>query len=226
MTSAKHILRLAPPPTPSDQGKTTDLERAKGASVVDETAVVAAVRAGDPAAAMALYRSHQENVRRLLWQLLGPDAELDDVVQQVFLTVADSLHRLTKPGSLGSWIVGITLRTARREIRRRQRWRRHTNLAPGEVVGVTSRAAPASASDHQRVARIFRILDALPVSERIVFVLRFAEGYRLKEIATACDCSLATVKRRIQRARHQVHEQAKQDFWLAPLLEEEENQDA
>lgn len=220
MTSAKHSLRLessvlAPEAAPKD-----DPRDPHAAAARNDRELVAAVLAGDPEAALELYQTHAENVRRLLWQLLGPDPELEDVTQQVFLAVADSLHRLDKPGSLGSWIVGITIRTARREIRRRQKWRRHRDLSPQETPEST---APSTAADQHRVTRTLQILDTLDPAERIAFVLRYAEGYRLGEIATACDCSLATVKRRIGRARSSVHALAQQDFWLAPLLEEQDD---
>ena len=47
----------------------------------------------------------------------------------------------------------------------------------------------------------YRILDTLPEGERLAFTLRFVESMALNEVADACQISLATTKRRIQRAQ-------------------------
>jgi RNA polymerase sigma-70 factor (ECF subfamily) len=41
--------------------------------------------------------------------------------------------------------------------------------------------------------------------ERIAWMLRHVEGLALEEVAEACSCSLATVKRRISAAEAVVH---------------------
>jgi RNA polymerase sigma-70 factor (ECF subfamily) len=46
----------------------------------------------------------------------------------------------------------------------------------------------------------YAILKTMPTSERIAFTLRRFEGMELPQVALACNCSLATVKRRLTRA--------------------------
>jgi DNA-directed RNA polymerase specialized sigma24 family protein len=44
-------------------------------------------------------------------------------------------------------------------------------------------------------------LGALGENDRAAWVLRYVEGYALEEVAILCHCSLATAKRRINKAR-------------------------
>ncbi len=44
------------------------------------------------------------------------------------------------------------------------------------------------------------MLDAMPVDQRMAFVLRYVHGATLVEAADACGTSLATIKRRLSRA--------------------------
>jgi RNA polymerase sigma-70 factor (ECF subfamily) len=60
----------------------------------------------------------------------------------------------------------------------------------------------------------------MPTDLRIVFSLRFIEGMELKEMATACDVSLATVKRRLAAAEERFLDLARKEEALRPWIEE------
>ena len=62
----------------------------------------------------------------------------------------------------------------------------------GSIRPMPTRCAPRAKSTS--------ILDRLPVDERLAFALRYINGLELVAVAAACDVSLATVKRRLQRA--------------------------
>jgi RNA polymerase sigma-70 factor (ECF subfamily) len=63
--------------------------------------------------------------------------------------------------------------------------------------------ADPGATPEQRamLGRLYRVLDELPVELRVAWVLRRAEGEQLESVAKLCSCSLATAKRRIDRAQ-------------------------
>jgi RNA polymerase sigma-70 factor (ECF subfamily) len=52
----------------------------------------------------------------------------------------------------------------------------------------------------QALRSAYQILAGLPAEERIAMALRRLEGMELTEVADACGCSLATIKRRLTRA--------------------------
>jgi RNA polymerase sigma-70 factor (ECF subfamily) len=180
-----------------------------------EEAIVAGLRRGDPEAAAALYDRVQDRVNRIVWRMLGADAEHDDVMHQVFVEALDSASALRNPGSLESWMVGITLNTVRRELRRRRFRRRLFGPEAPEPVDADGTLDPERL---MLLRRFYGALEHLGASERILFTLRFVEGYSLAEAAEAAGCSLAAVKRRLERARRAFAARAARDPVLAAWI--------
>jgi RNA polymerase sigma-70 factor (ECF subfamily) len=162
--------------------------------------IVAAVRAGEGAGAAALYDRHHAYVRRVLLRVLGPDAELHDLIQDVFVAAIDSIASLQEPNALRAWLAGISVNCAHAELRRRtSRGRWLPLFARSELPPVE---APVSTPEVDEAVRAtYHVLRKLSAEERIPFALRFIEGMELVELAAACGVSLATAKRRLARAR-------------------------
>jgi RNA polymerase sigma-70 factor, ECF subfamily len=177
--------------------------------------LVERLQSGDPDAAGDLYDAFRDRVNGLVWRLLGSDSEHHDVVQQVFLNIIGSADRIEDPSALSAWVTRVTVNTVRKELRRRSR--RRLVLVDDELPEPDGEAL--TSEEKTVVQRTYRVLAAMKEEERIVFVLRFVEGETLVEIAAACDCSLATVKRRLATARQHFLRRAQKDFFLAAALE-------
>src|SRR5688572_6282645 len=159
-----------------------------------DAAVVAAIRAGEPAGGAALYDRHQRYVRRVLVRVLGPDADLHDLIQDVFVAAIDSIDRLLEPRALRGWLAAISVNCVRVELRRRTRSR--LRFFPQHELPEVP--APSNAPEVDEAVRAtYRVLERLSPDERIPFALRFIDGMELTEIALVCQVSLATVKRRL-----------------------------
>ena len=61
--------------------------------------------------------------------------------------------------------------------------------------------AAESPEERAHVASSYRLLDRLPVKERVVWILRHVEGETLDAIAALSGCSKATVQRRLRTAQ-------------------------
>ena len=164
-----------------------------------DAAIVAAIRAGDGQGGAALYDRHHGYVRRVLLRVLGPDAELHDLIQDVFVAAIDSIERLSEPNALRSWLAAISVHCARAELRRRGRARWFPLFPRSELPEVESPVATPEIGEAMRAT--YHVLGKLAPDERIPFALRFIEGMELVELAAACEISLATAKRRLLRAR-------------------------
>ena len=164
-----------------------------------DAAVVAALRAGERAGGAALYDRHHAYVRRVLTRVLGPDADLHDLIQDVFVAAIDSIDRLQQPDALRSWLAAISVNTVRVELRRRTKGRLVSLLPHAELPELPAPAATPELDEAVRAT--YRVLGTLPADERIPFALRFIEGMELTEIASVCQVSLATTKRRLMSAQ-------------------------
>lgn len=150
-----------------------------------------------------LYRAYAKYVATIALRLLGSWDDVDDVVHDTFLQARRSLPKLRDPGAIKGWLATITVRVARRSIRR-ARWRRRvggSQVSPDEV----SRAS-LSAEEHAYVQGAYARLANLPTDERIAWILRRVHGAQLGAVASMVGCSLATVKRRIAAADRKLKE--------------------
>jgi RNA polymerase sigma-70 factor (ECF subfamily) len=181
-----------------------------------DVGLVAALRAGRKDAREEIVRRCTPDVERVLFRVLGPDSEMEDIAHDVFIAALASVHQLRDPQALRSWIVSIAIRKVRKVIRRRRRWRFVTSLAPGRLP--EREATDASAEVSEALRSTYRILAELPADDRVAFALRHAHGMDLASVAEATDVSLATVKRRIARAQRRFVELARKSDVLSPWL--------
>lgn len=164
-----------------------------------DVALVKALRAGEPAAGAILFDRYGPHVRRVLARVLGPDPELGDLLQDVFVAALASIHRLVDPSALKAWLTQMAVYTARARIRRRSRWR-FLRFLPDDELPETP-VPELDVEGNQALAAVYRVLAELPPLERIALALRVLDGMELSAVAAACGVSLATIKRRLARAQ-------------------------
>jgi RNA polymerase sigma-70 factor (ECF subfamily) len=167
----------------------------------DDAALVRGVREGNASAKAELFNRYAPQLERLITHLLGYDAELADILQETFVSALRSLNSLKDPAALKPWLFTIATLTARRALRSRsrRRWLRFfTDEA--EEARYEPRSEPANEESRRAAREVYAILARFPVDERLPFALRYVNGLELAAVASACNVSLATVKRRLQRA--------------------------
>jgi RNA polymerase sigma-70 factor (ECF subfamily) len=181
----------------------------------DDEDLVEGVIAGRADAASALYERHVEAIQRLVFRLMGPDTELEDVVHDIFLRALESIPRLRDPAALRPWLFGIAIRAVRIRIQKRMRQRWLTVMPPENIPEVAT--VPDMAMG-EALRDVYGILQQLPVDERIALVLHRVEGLALEEAAANCETSLATFRRRLARAETKFFARAEKKPTLATWL--------
>jgi RNA polymerase sigma-70 factor (ECF subfamily) len=202
------LVPAASPPVPPARGQ---VEFAG-----DRAALVAGLRRSDEGAAVAFFHEFAPLVERTLGRLVGVDADLPDATQEVFLRALRSMHRLRDPQALTDWLLQITVCTATDWVRRRQRRRWLVFFDPAQLQS-PSTPGPDEVS-REALRATYRALDRLSADDRMVFALRYIEGMELTQVADACMCSLATVKRRLTRASDRFQALARSEPALTPWL--------
>jgi RNA polymerase sigma-70 factor (ECF subfamily) len=168
--------------------------------------VVAPPETGTSATFEQVYRSFSPYVASLVARLDPRAPDPEDVVQDVFLEAARGLRRLRDPSAVKAWLRTVCVRLVGRRLRRRRMWR---------FLGIDAEAderlllidAGTSAPDRLLLERVYRVLDQLPVQDRLAFALHHIEGETLEMVASLCRCSLATAKRRIARTQQAIESQ-------------------
>ena len=151
-----------------------------------------------------VYRRYCRYVAAVVLRLDGRQAEVDDLVQEVFVEAARGIRHLREPDAVKGWLATITVRVVRQRLKLR-RLRRFLGLdAQIDYAALVDPAA--SAVDKLLVRAVYRVLDDLPVADRMAFTLHHIEGETLDVVARLCRCSRATAKRRIARAQSAIEE--------------------
>jgi RNA polymerase sigma-70 factor (ECF subfamily) len=181
----------------------------------DDATLVAAVRSGAPRGAARVWDRHAPLVRRLLRRTLGPSVDVDDALQEVFMRLFRDFDSLRDPAALRSFLIGITMHVATSELRRR-RARRWLLLSDDGTVPNTEVVSDEHVLEQrQALHALYRVLDRVDASRRVVFVLRYVEAMELTELSSVLGCSLATTKRRVADAAERVSRLASRDPHLA-----------
>ena len=177
----------------------------QNADAASDAQLVARAIEGDRWGREMLYRRHAAYLLAIAARLLGNRGEGEEVVQDTFVTAFEQLSALREPAALRGWLAQIAVSLGRRRLRR-GRLMRVLGLDRGaDDATLAVLAAPGSRPDQRaELALIDRALSNVSANVRIAWMLRLVEGLELAEVASACGCSLATVKRRIAAAEEAV----------------------
>jgi RNA polymerase sigma-70 factor (ECF subfamily) len=142
---------------------------------------------------------------------------LDDVVQEVFVTVYRRLHQFEGRCSAKTWVFGILVRVVNNH--RRTLRRKGQGYATSSVVGdphelVDPTPSPLELFSRREAGRLLHhLLTKLDDDKAEAFVLAEIEGLTVPEIAEAIGANVNTVYARLRAARKDL-ERARQQYIL------------
>ena len=168
----------------------------------DEASLVMAARAGDRGAFGRLYDLYARMVHGILLARV-PFAEVDDLLQDVFLLALGRLQGLREIGSFGPWLATIARNRAHDYHRRSHEVRESTeNLREEEGEG----AAPRPSSGEGDAKAILQTIRHLPEAYQETLILRLVEGMTGPEIAARTGLTPGSVRVNLHRGMERLRE--------------------
>lgn len=189
MSATLDMLLMSPQAQPAPDRT----ERGRDGSTI-EVALVAAVLDGDRDSFARLYQLYAPLVHGILLARV-PRAEVDDLVQDIFLHAYKKLHTLRDSASFGPWIAMIA-RNRAVDFHRRSK----------ETVEINDELRGSEAHD-SRAAEILELIRSLPEAYRETLVLRLVEGMTGPEIAVRTGLTAASVRVNLHRGMKLLREQ-------------------
>src|SRR5882724_8088521 len=188
---------------------------------VEDVLLVDRCLTGEPAATRELFRRHRGRVHACLYRVLGTNRDMDDLLQDAFLQVFQSLRSWRAEASLATWIDRVAVRCAYRYLTQRGR-RVQTDLLGDEeaAVGVEGTSARRQLA-RDGVKRLYEALDELSPAARLAFTLHEIDGRSLAEVAALVGSSVTATKLRVWRARKRIESVAGEDPILGEFLIQE-----
>jgi RNA polymerase sigma-70 factor, ECF subfamily len=148
-----------------------------------------------------VYEAHAPFVWASLQRMGVRDADLDDVLQEVFVVVHQKSATFDGSSKMTTWLFGICLRVAS-AYRRRGFRRNETCVAePGAEAPAVSASPEEAMANAQSRRRLDLLLDELDVDKRAVFVMFEIDEMPCDEIAQIVGVPVGTVYSRLHAAR-------------------------
>lgn len=159
-----------------------------------------------PGAFDEFYYAYVDRVHRHLFTIVGPDGDLDDLVQQTFVQVYKNIKNFRAESSFSTWLHRVTVNVALQHLRKRSRWYRWES--PELSIPLREASAPEQPDEafgrNEKLRLLHHVLNRLKPKKRIAFVLYEIEGFTLEEISDLVDASVNTVAGRLRAARLEV----------------------
>ena len=137
-------------------------------------------------------------------QIMKKEEDAQDLTQIVFTEAYKCIHTLQASEALYSWLDGITYHQGMK-IYRKQKDVLLTEEAEGMFEEIESNdisSMPELTADQQATAEIIKgIIEELPELQRAAVVAYYFDGLKVEQIAEMMECSVNTVKSRLNYAR-------------------------
>ncbi len=170
-----------------------------------ELATARAAIRRDPEAIRAIWREHRRWVAAVLLAHKPKGVDLEDLLQDVALTMVRKIDELRDPAALRGWLRMIALNTALATGREKTRRSRLDNDFRLRLSGAEQDSDPIVQAKEQ-ASKLMDLASELPEGYREPLILRCVRGMSYRQIAQAMDLPETTVETRISRGRRMLRD--------------------
>jgi RNA polymerase sigma-70 factor (ECF subfamily) len=187
----------------------------------EQESLLARAASGDRVAFAEVYARHREAVARLVFRMLGPRADAEDVIQEVFFQVFRSLKDFRGQSKFTTWLHRVTVNVVLMHRRAAKSRPVLTGEPPADATADVRDALPDEELARSERMRAFRrLLDRLADKKRTVFILHELEGMAPSEIAKVVGAPVLTVRTRLFYARRELQAMLAEEPSLAGVARE------
>ena len=173
-----------------------------------EQFLIEQLKQGDESAFREIVETRQGLVYNTVLGLLQNAEDAEDVTQDVFIKVFESVHQFKGESAFSTWLYRVAVTTALEFLRKKKRKKRFAFVTSlfGEdqnpLHDPPDFMHPGVQLDNRENARILmEAIRKLPENQRIAFTLHKVEGLSYQEVAEVMQTSVAAIESLIHRAR-------------------------
>ena len=179
-----------------------DLQQPQIASIDDDYSIIRQFIEGDKSVFQILVKRHKEKVRNIIYLTMNNSALVDDIAQDVFITIYRNLKHFRFESQFTTWLYRITVNKCKDYLRRMNVRKIFSPLDEG--IEISEYPSPV---EHRDISKIVtEAISKLPVKLRMPLILKDIEGFSYQEISETLNCEMGTVKSRIFRGREKLKE--------------------
>ena len=176
--------------------------------------LIRSAQLGDMSAFRKIIELYSSRVHSIAFHVTGNSMDAQDVAQEVFIRLYNSLKKYDERYNFMVWIYRMTVNISI-DYRRKNKRRCHIsmdNILENNPVGNThSQSGPPEGWNELKGA-VVRLTKILSVKQKKVFVLRDLQDFSIYEIAEILNCSPVTVRVHLARARQRIRNALLREF--------------
>jgi len=155
--------------------------------------LVQKAKAKNPEAFVQLMESQMKNMYKIAWSYLKNDDDAADAIQDTILTCYEKIDTLEKNKYFKTWMTRILINKCKAMLNNRKEVAMEESILENQL----------SQSDYSDL-EWNELLSLLDEKYRIVVLLYYAEGFKVKEISQILDVKESTIQSRLARAREKI----------------------
>ena len=179
-----------------------ELQQPQILSIDDDYSIIRQFVDGDKSAFQILVKRHKEKVRNIIYITMNNSALVDDIAQDVFITVYRNLKHFRFESQFTTWLYRITVNRCKDYLRKMNVRKIFFPIEEGSEL--SEYPTPVENNDISRI--VMDAISKLPVKLRMPLILKDIEGFSYQEISESLNCEMGTVKSRIFRGREKLKE--------------------
>lgn len=186
----------------------------------DEWHLVEQLKKGDESAFKLIVESRKDLVYNTALGLLQNAEDAEDITQEVFIKVYESVHQFKGESAFSTWLYKIAVTKSLELIRSRKRKKRFAFIS--SLLGDNNELRHDPPDFHhpgvqldnrERASRLFKSISKLPDNQKIAFTLHKLEGIPYQEISEVMGLSVSAVESLIHRAKNNLRKDL-EDYYL------------
>jgi RNA polymerase sigma-70 factor (ECF subfamily) len=186
----------------------------------DELKLIEKLKNGDESAFKLIVETRKDLVYNTALGLLQNAEDAEDITQEVFIKVYESVHQFKGESAFSTWLYKIAVTKSLELIRSRKRKKRFAFIT--SILGENNELKHDPPEFHhpgiqldnrERAATLFKAIAKLPDNQRVAFTLHKLEGVSYIEIGDVMQLSVSAVESLIHRAKSNLKKDL-QDYYL------------
>ena len=176
--------------------------------LLEDKTLVDELKKGSEEAFRSLVELYQQRVYHTAIGLMRSEDEAEDISQEVFIEVFESIHRFKGEARLSTWVYRITVTKCLELMRYKKRKKRFApllglfNTEGKQIIEPVEFVHPGIRLEQQEhAAMLFQAIDKLPEHQQTAFTLHKLQGLSYQEISAIMETSLSSVESLMHRAK-------------------------
>ena len=176
---------------------------------MSEWILIEQLKQGNEAAFKTIVEAWQDMVYNTALGIIQNAEDAEDISQEVFVQVYESIHTFKGEAKFSTWLYKITVTKTMDHIRRKKRKKRFAFIQ--SLFGMNDEIVhdppdfhhPGVALDKKETAaELFKAIDQLPENQKIAFTLTKLEGMNYQEVSEIMNTTVPSIESLLHRAKN------------------------